>query len=73
MQTQVPQQIGSEGVIGTFVATTIDWVQGIWNAFWFHPEMFTGNWSIIWWIFFFPVGAAMAVGVIFVLRGVTNF
>ena len=73
MSAQVPQQTGGIGNIETFISTSKDWIQNIWNAFWFHPEMFTGGWSTIWWIFFFPVGLAMAIGVIFVLRGVTNF
>jgi hypothetical protein len=73
MTPQVPQQTGIIGNIETFISTSFTWIQTVWNSFWFHPEMFTGSWSMIWWIFFFPIGAAMAIGIIFVLRGVTNF
>ena len=73
MLADVPQQTGAIGAVETFISTPFSWVQNVWNSFWFHPELFVGSWAIIWWVFFFPIGAAMAIGVIFVLRGVTNF
>jgi len=73
MQAEVPQQTSIIGQVESYVSIGFSYLQNMWNAFWFHPEMFTGSWATIWWIFFFPVGAAMAVGVIMVLRGVPNF
>lgn len=73
MQPELSQQTSTLGVISSTASTAIAWFKQLWNIFWFHPEMFTGNWQIIWWIFFMPIGAAMAIGIIFVIRGVASW
>jgi hypothetical protein len=73
LQPDIPQQTSLIGEIQAYVSIGYNYLQTAWSWFWFHPEMFTGSWSIIWWIFFFPMSAGMVIGIVFVLRGVTNF
>ena len=60
------------GAVASFVTVAWDYIQVLWDMFWFDYPFFAGAWMIVRFIFFIPVSIGMIVSLVLAtVRGVS--